>query len=182
MIKVKKILAIMFVMCMITACTPTEPTVNDEPLVPTEDVKIINKAKEDKNLDNFELLGQQTVEIDGIEKETSISLYTSAMRDKKGELMWDDTQEWVLRAETAFGNYILYDERTNGRAYIKVFNSYNDDGDEIIINLHIYANTYNEIREYSFNGEAFEERIRYTTDDTSKQGISELYSSIPQYK
>ena len=178
----KKILSVIFAICMLTACTPTEPVMNDEPMVQTEDVKIITKSGEDKNLDNFELLGQHTVAIDGIEKETCISLYTSAMRDKKGELMWDDTQEWVLRAETAFGHYVLYDERTNGRAYMKVFNSYNDDGDEIIINLHIYANTYNEIREYRFNGEAFEERIRYTTDETSTQGISELYSSIPDYE
>ena len=178
----KKILAVIFAVCTLTACTPAEQVINEEPVVQKEDVKFINKAEEDKNLYNFELLGQHTVEIDGIEKETCISLYTSAMRDKKGELMWDDTQEWVLRAETAVGNYVLYDERANGRAYMKVFNSYNDDGDEIIINLHIYANTYNEIREYRFNGEAFEERIRYTTDETSKQGISELYTSIPDYE
>ena len=178
----KKILAIMLIMCMITACTQTEPVINDEPVIETENMKLINKTEEVKNLDKFELLGHQSVEIDGIENETSIGLYTSAMRDKKGELMWDDTQEWVLRAETEAGNYVLYDERTNGRAYMKVFNSYNDNGDEIIINLHIYANTYNEIREYRFNGEAFEERICYSTDETSTQGISEIYTSIPDYE
>ena len=178
----KKILCMIFAVCMLTACTTTEPVINDEPLVQTEDVKLIGKTDDTKNLDDFELLGQHTVEIEGIEKETCISLYTSAIRDKKGDLMWDDTQEWVLRAETAFGNYVLYDERTNGRAYMKVFNSYNEDGDEIIINLHIYANTYNEIREYRFDGQEFEERIRYTTDETSTQGISELYSSIPDYE
>ena len=178
----KKILFAIFAICMLTACTKTEPVINDEPVVQEENVKIISMAGEDKSLDNFELLGQHTVAIDGIEKETCISLYTSAMRDKKGELMWDDTQEWVLSAETALGNYMLYDERINGRAYMKVIDSYNDDGDEIVINLHIYANTYNEIREYRFNGEEFEERICYTTDETSTQGISELYSSIPDYE
>ncbi len=178
----KKILSVIFVICMMTACTSTEPVINDEPLVQAEDVKLIVKTQEGENLDGFELLGQHTADIEGIEKETSIGLYTSAMRDKKGELMWDDTQEWVLRAETGFGHYVLYDERINGRAYMKVLNSYNDEGDEVVINLHIYANTYNEIREYRFNGEEFEERICYTTDESSKQGISELYTSIPDYE
>lgn len=175
----KKILAVMLLLCMMTACATTQPVTNDEPIVETDNIKLISIQTQEKELDDFELLGEYTAQIDG---ESYIRLYTSAQRDKKGELMWDDTQEWVLRAETKSGNYVLYDERTNGRAYMKVFESYNEDGDEIVINLHIYANTYNEIREYRFNGQDFEERIRYTTDETSTHGISELYSSIPQYK
>ena len=178
----KKILCFVLAMFMISACTQAEPVVNEDPLVQSEDVKIITKILEDKNLDNFELLGQHTVEIDGIEKEICISLYTSAMRDKKGELMWDDTQEWVLRAETAFGHYVLYDERIHGRAYMNVYNEYNDNSEQTVISLNVFGNAFNEIREYRFSEDGFVETVSYSTDETAKQGISELYSSIPQYE
>lgn len=186
----KKILMLLLVLCMVSACTPTEPVTTDEVIetpqtvtpVENEKVNLIEKSNEEINYDDFELLGQYAVKIEGIDEDAEVNLYTSAERDKKGELMWDDSQEWVLDVETAFGTYVLYDERINGQAYMKVIKSYNDDSDETIINLHIYANTYNEIREYRFGGEFFEERILYTTDETSTQGISELYTSIPSYQ
>ena len=55
----KKILAIMLIMCMITACTPTEPVINDEPVIETENMKLMNKTEEVKNLDKYELLGHR---------------------------------------------------------------------------------------------------------------------------
>lgn len=184
----KKILAIMLVLCMMTACTPNEPVVNEnvdnpEIVTPVEDkFNLIRKSNEDINYNDYELLGHYITDIDGIDEEVDISLYTSAQRDKMGNIMWDDSQNWFLTAKISDGIYMLYNERINGRAYMKVMKSYNDNSEETLINLHIYANTHNEIREYSFNGENFEERIRYTTDGISKQGISELYTSIPDYQ
>ena len=173
----KKILALVTALSMLIACTQTEPVVNDEPIV--DEPVVIEKDKEHKNLDNFELLGQYIAEVDG---ETNISLYTSAMRDKKGELMWDDTQEWVLIADTASGSYTLYDERINGRAYMNVYKSYGDNSEETVIGLHIFGNSFNETREYRFSGEGFIETVSYTTDENSTHGISELYNSMPQYE
>ena len=183
----KKILALVFVLCMITACKQTGPVVNEvvdtpQPVQPIEEVTLIEKSADAVNVENLELLGHYTAEIEGIENEAEIELYTSAQRDRTGELMWDDSQEWLLIVSTDNATYKLYDQRINGQAYMKVLNSYNEDSDDVVINLHIYSNTFNEIREYRFNGEAFEERIRYTTDETSVHGISELYSSIPQYE
>ena len=183
----KKILMLIIVLSMVCACTPTKNVTTNETVetpgtvtpVKEEKVNIIEKSNEEMSFDNFELLGQYDVQID---EDVECNLYTSAQRDKKGELMWDDSQEWVLEAKTSLGTYVLYDERISGRAYMNVINSYNDDQEETIINLHIYANTYNEIREYRFNGEAFEERLIYSTDETSNQGIGELYTSIPSYE
>ncbi len=181
----KKILVLVTALIMLTACTPTEPVVNeniDNP-EPVEDrFNLITKSNEDINYDDYELLGHYTVDIDGIDEEVDISLYTSAQRDKMGNIMWDDSQDWFLTAKVSDGVYMLYNGRINGRAYMKVMKSYNDNLEETLINLHIYANTHNTIMEYSFNGENFEERIRYTTDETSKHGVSELYTSIPDYE
>lgn len=185
----KKILMLLLALCMITACTPTELVVNENVdntgmVAPVEEDKfnLIRKSNEEINYDDYELLGHYTTEFDGIDEDVEVKLYTSAQRDKMGNLMWDDSQNWVLTVEDSDGVYMLYNERINGQAYMKVMKSYNDNSEETLINLHIYANTHNTIMEYSFNGEAFEERIRYTTDEISKQGISELYSSIPQYE
>ena len=185
----KKILILLLTLCMITACTPTESVVNEtvdntETVAPVEEDKfnLIRKSNEEINYDDYELLGHYTTEVDGIDEDVEVKLYTSAQRDKMGNLMCDDSQNWFLTVETSDGVYMLYNERINGQAYMKVMKSYNDNSEETLINLHIYANTHNEIREYSFNGKDFEERIRYTTDETSVHGISELYSSIPQYE
>ncbi len=174
----KKILCLVLAMLMLCACTRTEPVINEIDNPQTEDsVNVIAKSNEEINYDDYELLGHYITD-----EKAEVSLYTSAKRDKKGNLMWDDSQEWVLTARMSDGIYMLYNSRINGRAYMKVMKSYNENSEETLINLHIYANTHNEIREYSFNGEDFEERIRYTTDGTSKHGISELYTSIPDYE
>ena len=184
----KKILAVMLLLCMMTACTSAEQVANEnidnpEIVTPLEDkFRLIKKSNEDINYGDYELLGHYKTNIDGIDEEVDINLYTSAQRDKMGNLMWDDSQDWFLTVEASDGLYMLYNERINGKAYMKVMKSYNDNSEETIINLHIYANTHNAIIEYRFNGQDFEERIRYTTDETSTHGISELYSSIPQYK
>ena len=183
----KKFLAILLSVCTLCACTPKEPVSNDnvagnEEQQIEEKVRTIAKSEEANDFSKFELLGQYTALVDGIEEEVCFNLFTSAQRDKTGELMWDDTQEWILTADTAFGRYILFDERINGHAYMKVLKSYNENSEATIINLHIYANTYNEIREYRFNKDVFEERKLFTTDDNSTQGISELYSTIPEYE
>lgn len=188
----KKILMLIVSVCLLASCTPNEQKPVEEPMnnggQVTEEKKnektdkIIEKDTEKKDVSEFELLGQYNGTMDGGETEACISLYTSAMRDKRGNLMWDDTQEWILTAETADGSYTLYDGRINGRAYMSVFDSYGENSDAVVINLHLFANTSNEIREYRFENGAFVEKISYTTDNSFSGGIGELYNSVPQYK
>lgn len=185
----KKILILAVSLCLLAACTPNEKKTTEEvggETAVTENKnedKVYRKIKidaEERDFSETELLGQYNTELDGMG--TVVSLYTSAMRDKRGNLMWDDTQEWILTAETADGSYTLYDGRINGRAYMSVFDSYGENSDEIVISLHLFANTFNEIREYRFENGEFEENISYTTDDSFSEGIGELYNSVPQYK
>lgn len=156
-----------------------EPTQTAEAV---KETKKINVTSTPKDVGKWEPLGRYSVDMTGDGEDDTITLYTSAQRDMKGEIMWDDTQEWVLRAETAEGVYELYNERIHGNAYMNVADFYNKDEDSKVISLIIAGNSFNEIREYSFNGKEFEEKIAYSTDDIAEEGINSFYSSIPAYE
>ena len=85
---------------------------------------------------------EYSADITGDGEDDMITLYTSVQRDMSGELMWDDTQEWVLQAETAEGVYDLYDERIHGNAYMNVADFYNEDGDIKVISLIILLSPF----------------------------------------
>ena len=65
---------------------------------------------------------------------------------------------------------------------MNVSDYYNGGEEEKVISLYIFANTFNEIREYRFDGENFVEEIVYSTDSAAKEGIGMLYSSVPKYE
>ena len=135
-----------------------------------------------EDIDKFEPLAQFFEDIIKDGNSDKITLYTSAGRDMKGEMMWDDSQVWILRIETENGIHDLYNERISGYAYMNVSDYYNGGESEKVISLYIFANTFNEIREYRFDGENFVEEIVYSTDSTAKEGIGTLYSSVPKYE
>ena len=158
------------------------PIVTDEPTPPVEQVTKISVSDAPTDVENYEPLGKYEIDIIKDGNEEIITLYTSAQRDMRGNLMWDDTQDWVLQVEAGGGVYELYEERIHGNAYLNVSDYYNDGEEEKVITLLIAGNTFNEIREYRFDGEAFVEVIKYTTDDTANEGIGTLYTSVPRYE
>ena len=163
----------------------TDNQQTQEPIQTAEalkETKKINVTSTPKDVGKWEPLGRYSVDMTGDGEDDTITLYTSAQRDMRGEIMWDDTQEWVLRVETAEGVYDLYNERIHGNAYMNVADFYNKAEDSKVISLIIAGNSFNEIREYSFNGKEFEENIAYSTDDTTEEGINSFYSSIPAYE
>lgn len=183
----KKILLIIMAVLMLTACGESKPVgVNPDDIMDNVQNKLgetIGISRVYLNYDEFELMGQCYLEkLGGETKDACVSLRTTAQRDKNGEMMWDDSQEWALDVATEEGCYILYDQRINGRAYVNVYKAYNEGKEENVISLYILGNTYNEVREYRLNGESFVETISYTTDEAATEGISEIYSSFPDYE
>ncbi|MBQ3038050.1 MAG: hypothetical protein IJD30_02610 [Clostridia bacterium] len=130
----------------------------------------------------YEPVARYTTNIISDENEDIITLYTSAQRDMRGDMMWDDTQDWVLQVKT--GNEIreLYKQRLHGSVYFNVSDYYNDGADEKVITLFITTNASNEIREYRYNGENFVEKVVYTSDEAANEGIGRHYTSIPMYE
>ncbi len=73
------------------------------------------------------LLDSVKVDIDNDNKEEIIELYTTAQRDKDGEMMWDDGQKWFLLVHDEDKEYILFDEYVQiGTLEFWVFTSKND--------------------------------------------------------
>ena len=62
------------------------------------------------SIENLTLLDNTTVDISGDGKEETIELYTTAQRDSKGEIMWDDGQKWFLIVKDKDKEYVLFDE------------------------------------------------------------------------
>ncbi len=134
------------------------------------------------NVEGYEAMSKCMYDVTNDGNEDTITLYTSAQRDMTGEMMWDDTQEWVLQVETDNGVYDLFNERIHGRAYFDVSDYYNEGTGQKVISLYIAGRTFNEIREYFFDDGKFIEETVYTTDEKAKEGIGTLYSSIPDYE
>ena len=159
---------------------PADTQVTEEP--EDERKTEIDITSSPVNVEGYEALSKCMYDVINNGNEDTITLYTSAQRDMTGEMLWDDTQEWVLQVETDNGVYDLYDERIHGRAYLNVSDYYNDATEQKVISLYIAGKSFNEIREYYFEEGKFIEEIAYTTDDNAKEGIGTLYSSIPDYE
>ena len=149
----KKLL--MLLVCVLTLGM-TFGCANNNTEEPIENITKI-EVSADVNVSGYELLGEYSCDIIGGVNEDDIKLYTSAKRDKKGELMWDDSQGWVIICETDNGVYELYNERIHGNAYMMVSDFYNDGQEEKVITLLVESNTAYEIREYRYKDGVFVE-------------------------
>lgn len=145
--------------------------------------RIIDLAEEPIDVSGWEPMGKYECDVLNNSKQQTITLYTSAQRDKKGDMMWDDTQQWVLKVETEDGEYDLYSERIHGYAYMGVYDYYGDEDEDKVITLYAETNSGNRIINYVFNEEGqFEERLVYSDNDYATSGTSMLYTSIPEYE
>ncbi len=157
-----------------------EPLQGDEK---QEISRVIGMAEAPIDVSGWEPMGKYECDVLNNSKQQTITLYTSAQRDKKGDMMWDDTQEWLLKVETEDGEYDLYSERIHGSAYMGVYDYYGDEDEEKVITLYIETNSGNRITNYVFNDEGnFEESVVYSDNDYATHGTSMLYTSIPEYE
>ncbi|MGE5404503.1 MAG: hypothetical protein ACM3PP_06145 [Candidatus Saccharibacteria bacterium] len=60
---------------------------------------------------SYTMLRKVQVDADQDGAEESIELFTSAQRDSKGEMMWDDGQKWLLLLRDENKGYVLFDDR-----------------------------------------------------------------------
>jgi len=112
-----------------------------------------------------------------------ILLATSAQTEN-GEMLWDDSQYWTLAVLTEEGAYNLFFERVNGRVYAEVNEAYVQGVATTIITAYIFSGGDREVRNYtySYNEDAFIEEQMFTTKSFSTGGISNMYSTFPEYK
>ncbi|MEE1224326.1 MAG: hypothetical protein UH081_03600 [Clostridia bacterium] len=107
-------------------------------------------------------------------EEEKVSLYTSAEKDGD-EILWNDSQKWVLEVKNSEGYYILLNQNiSNGRAYFDV----DEISDEVYaITLYITSSQGISIKQYTYDKTGFVEKQVGQVNLVNK-----LHSGIPSYR
>ena len=100
-----------------TKVTPPTPPVEEKPAA-----KYVQKAAADpKGNEKWTLLAGYAADLDADNQEEQIELFTSAQRDSKGNIMWDDGQKWLLLVKDGADYYPLFQEYVQlGSVYFTV--------------------------------------------------------------
>lgn len=61
-------------------------------------------------IENLTLLDEYEFDFDGDGKPEKVNMYTSALKDKDGEIMWDDGQRWLFVVHNEDKDYVLFDD------------------------------------------------------------------------
>ncbi|MHB1393937.1 MAG: hypothetical protein ACYCYE_12860 [Clostridia bacterium] len=115
------------------------------------------------------------LDLDNIEEK--IELYTAAERNEKGELLWDDGQNWVLVVRDGDKSYPLFSQYVQlGVVYFTVSNS--GEGQMPNITVLVPTGASFSMMGYVFDKEkdGFKEESLYKSEDNNW-----IYSSIPSY-
>lgn len=118
------------------------------------------------------LLESTENDITGDEVSETISMYTSAVKDEAGNLMWDDGQYFLVTVKKGDKTFTLFNERVQiGRVYFTVFAG---DTSGVFITMS------------SFSGIRFEQYIYNQEEDSfigttlySTEGLNVVYSTMP---
>jgi len=142
------------------------------------DTKLIEAAASDSiDTDGMTKLREFSFDLDLDNVEEKIELYTAAERNEKGEMLWDDGQNWVLLVHDGEKAYPLLSQYVQlGSVYFTVSNS----GEGQISNINVIVSTDSSFRmmSYVFDKEnnGYNEELLYESKDNNWS-----YSSIPGY-
>lgn len=137
-----------------------------------EEKKIIKASSGPVDPVSWTLLETYSYDFDKDGADEKLNLYTAALRDEKGVMMWDDGQVFILELNDGAVSYELFNEYVQiGRVYFAV-----SDGESAGITL--IVSTYAGIRleQFSYNADdaVFENEEIYSTGD-----MNIMYNSIP---
>lgn len=117
----------------------------------------IEKSVSSKVQDNYSEVKKVSAVFSDNNK-ADICLYTSAQKDSDGEFMWDDGNQWVLEVKMK-DTYTLLDKYVQmGKVNIIVGG---DEKGEGVITAVISTGSGLTVKEYTYNGTAFEEQTVY---------------------
>lgn len=135
-----------------------------------KDVRIISKTENSAAKEGWTELGRAQVP----NGQGEVALYTSAQKEG-GELMWDDSQHWLLEYSDGSGYYPLVSKYiSHGSVYYDVFE---DENGEWLINAYTMSGAGTVITQYSLGENGFEEKTIYDSGSVNK-----ITSTIPSYR
>ncbi len=147
----------------------------------SEENKVDNQKKtmifaSDKKIstENLTLLDSYSVDVNKDGLEDVIEMYTSAMRNSNGEMMWDDGQNWLLIVKEKDHVYVLFEGYVQlGTIKYRVFT----EGEQNIFHLLAIRTGSAEmvITDYIYNKEdnGFEQKVIYNPDFVNSLHISQ---------
>lgn len=182
----KRYLIITICICMLTilsSCT-TKPTPTPSPSptatvsTPTPSPKTyINAQTTGFTEDGWSKIDSYSFDIDGDGTEEIIQLTTSAAKDSKGRILWDDSQKWVVEVLDGEDIYTLMpaDLVSNGGVYFEFYQ--NSEITKNCIRILISSSAGFSVKEYEY----VKDKKAFTEAEPIKvQNL--LYSSIPNYE
>lgn len=185
--KTIKILAAVLLLTCLAGCNGKEvptntPTAAPAPPVVTQTPETrIETEKINAVPAGWTVIGEMEYAITAEDAVDTITLSTSAIREE-GELMLDDSQEWLLSVDTANGIYPLYRGHTHGTPYMEFSEFYVGDEAIPVITLYVFSSAGTQVQQYHWRDGAFYETTIYTSDDEADGGINRIYSTIPAYE
>ncbi|KKM08759.1 hypothetical protein SY88_21835 [Clostridiales bacterium PH28_bin88] len=162
--------------CRATDKTQGTPAVEEEkPTIGT----VIKAVKENPLRGRrWTKLAEHSVDLDGDLVEEQVELYTAALRDPQGELMWDDGQEWRLLVRDGQTVYPLFSGYVQlGSVYFVLGAGDSERPSEVIVL--ITTGTGLSLSSYSYSKEknGFVEEGEFTSRSNNI-----MYSSIQGYR
>lgn len=145
--------------------------VDTEAVDEKENIRIINKSDKSSAQENWSVVESSANATDN----GALTLYTSAeMID--GEIIWDDTQTWVLEVSDGNGGYytLLDKSITNGNVYFDVTESENGTR---MINVYIFDGVGTTIKQYTRDDNGFSEKNVYESGQ-----VNRVFTTIPMYE
>ncbi|HYF81804.1 MAG TPA: hypothetical protein VEB00_02075 [Clostridia bacterium] len=172
------LIVIAFLLLTLVGCQSKEQSdVQPQPEIKA-DTKLIEAVASDSiNTEGMTKLGEFSNDIDMDNIEEKIELFTAAGRDEKGEMGWDDGQDWVLVVRDGDKSYPLLSQYVQlGVVYFTVSNS----GEEPTQNITVIVaeGASFSMMGYAFDKEknGFREEPLYKSEDDCW-----IYSSMPSY-
>lgn len=122
-------------------------------------------------------LREFSTDLDLDNTEEIVELYTAAERNEKGDMMWDDGQNWILSVRDGNKSYPLLSQYVQlGAVYFTVSN--NSEGHIPAITVIVSTDASLSMKGYAYDSErnGFREELLYKSKDDNW-----IYSSIPGY-
>ncbi|MCX7714568.1 MAG: hypothetical protein N2171_02420 [Clostridia bacterium] len=179
------LLIALFITIGLSACTEkTEPV--SFPVVPSETPALIQKniepAATSAVSDGWTQVSTYSCDIDEDGQDEIISLYTSAGKDKKGKILWDDGQNWVLEMHDGNEYYTLFSGYVQlGNLYFEVSDYYKDSGTTPVVTLIESESANFKVINYMYDVKEkhYTQKIVFDSASDASGGINRKFSSIP---
>lgn len=176
---IKSLVFLLAIVAALTGCQATEKI--STPRQQGEQLKsklVLGITENPGQSRSWTKISEFSADLDTDGGEEKLELLTTAERDKKGNIAWDDGQNWLLLIRDGEKFYPLFSEYVQlGSVYFTVAQYGKDDPPKITVMVSTGANLKLANYAYSKDQKGYKEEPVYNS-----QAINLLFTSLPDYK